>query len=29
MDFTVTKKNKKELEKIGFVKRKNGLFLDL
>lgn len=29
MNFNITKKNKKRLEKIGFVKKKNGLFLEL
>lgn len=29
MDFNVTKKNKKRLEKIEYVKKKNGLFLEL
>lgn len=29
MDFNVKKKNKKKLEKIGFEKKKSGLFLDL
>lgn len=29
MDFSVTKKNKKRQEKLEFIKKRNGLFLDL
>lgn len=29
MNFNITKKNKKKARKIGFVKKKNGLFLEL